>query len=261
MFARRTILDRTILFVLLIAAWEAMSQAIGTGWASSPVRTLDRLVEVLGAGHIFYHAWATFQAGLWGFLIGGIPAIVLPFLLRRFPTVVEVLDPYFIGGYGMPKISLAPLFILWFGIGIESKIALVASMTFFLLFFNTHAGVQAVNIQLMNMARVAGATERHIARHIVWPAAVPYIFAGLRIAAPHAIGGAVVAEVISSDRGLGFMIQAAATDFDITGIFVPLVALTILVVAIYYGVDRLERYLLSWRPVELGMSRMTLSMS
>ncbi len=261
MGAQRTLFDRAVLFVLLIAAWEFASRAVGPGWASSPLLTLDRLIDVIGRGHVFYHAWATFEAGLWGFLIGGIPAIVLPFLLRRFPTVTEVLDPYFVGGYGMPKISLAPLFILWFGIGIESKIELVASMTFFLLFFNTHAGVQAVNIQLLNMARVAGATERHLARHIVWPAAVPYIFAGLRISAPHAIGGAVVAEVISSDRGLGFMIQAAATDFDITGIFVPLVALTVMVVAVYYGVDRLERRLLAWRPAELGMQRMTMSMS
>lgn len=261
MSVQRTLFDRLVLFVLFVAAWEFASRTIGPGWASSPLRTLDRFVDVVLGGHVFYHAWATFEAGLWGFLIGGIPAIVLPFVLRRFPAVIEVLDPYFIGGYGMPKISLAPLFILWFGIGIESKVALVASMTFFLLFFNTHAGVQSVSIPLMNMARVAGASERHIARHIVWPAAVPFIFAGLRISAPHAIGGAVVAEVISSDRGLGFMIQAAATDFDITGVFVPLVALTIMVVAVYYGVDRLERYLLSWRPAELGMQRMTMSMS
>ena len=108
----------------------------------------------------------------------------------------------------------------------------------------------------MNMARVAGASERHIARHIVWPAAVPYIFAGLRISAPHAIGGAVIGEVISSDRGLGFMIQSAATDFDITGIFVALVALTILVVAVYYLVDRLERRVLSWRPAAVRVRRM-----
>jgi len=254
---RRTVVaDRIGVFVLILVVWEVLSRWFGTGWVSSPLLTGKGLIEALIETEIFSHVSITLQAGMWGFVLGATPAIVLPFVLRRFPAITAVLDPYFVGGYGMPKLALAPLFILWFGIGIESKIALVFSMTFFLLFFNTFAGVQAVNIQLMNMARVAGASERHIARHIVWPAAVPYIFAGLRISAPHAIGGAVIGEVISSDRGLGFMIQSAATDFDITGIFVALVALTILVVAVYYLVDRLERRVLSWRPAGMRMPRM-----
>lgn len=259
--SRRVFVDRLALFVLFVAAWEATARLWGDIWVSAPWLTASRLVELVGGGEIFRHAWFTLQAGFWGFVIGGVPAVLLPFVLRRFPRVTAVLDPFFVGGYGMPKLSLAPVFILWFGVGMESKIALVASMTFFLLFFNTHAGVQAVSIPLMNMARVAGASERHIARYIVWPGAVPSIFAGLRIAAPHAIGGAVIGEVISSDRGLGFMIQSAATDFDTTGVVTALVALTIIVVAIYHVVDRVERYLLSWRPVELGMQRMMVSMS
>lgn len=253
---QRILVDRMALFILFIVAWEATAQLWGEMWVSSPWLAGYRLAEVVFGGEILRHAWFTVQAGFWGFLIGGIPAVVLPFILRRYPRTTAVLDPYFVAGYGMPKLSLAPLFILWFGVGMESKIALVASMTFFLLFFNTHAGVQSVNIHLMNMARVAGATERHIARHIVWPAAVPSIFAGLRISAPHAVGGAVIGEVISSDRGLGFVIQNSATDFDTTGIIVALLVLTIIVVAIYYFVDRIERYLLSWRPVDLGMKRM-----
>jgi NitT/TauT family transport system permease protein len=257
----RIFVDRLALFILFVAGWEATAQFWGDIWVSSPWLTSTRLSDVIFGGEIFRHAWFTLQAGFWGFVIGGVPAVILPFVLRRFPKITAVLDPYFVGGYGMPKLSLAPVFILWFGVGMESKIALVASMTFFLLFFNTHAGVQAVNIQLMNMARVVGATEKDIARHIVWPAAVPSIFAGLRIAAPHAIGGAVIGEVISSDRGLGFMIQAYATDFDTTGVVTALVALTVIVVGVYYCVDRVERYLLSWRPVELGMQRMMASMT
>lgn len=253
--------DRLALFVLLVAIWEGISQWIGVNWASSPLLTWDKLVEITLDGSVFYHAWFTVRAGFWGFVIGATPAILLPFYLRRHPKVTAVLDPFFVAGYGMPKLSLAPLFILWFGIGIESKVALVASMTFFLLFFNTYAGIQAVSIPLMNMARVVGANERHIARHIVWPGAVPYIFAGLRISAPHAVGGAVIGEVISADRGLGFYIQSSATSFEIDGIIAALVALTIVVVAIYYVVDRIERYLLSWRPVELGMQRMARSMA
>ena len=115
-----------------------------------------------------------------------------------------ILDPYFVGGYGVPKLALAPLFILWFGVDLEPKVALVASIVSFLVFFSTTAGVNAVNAQYVSIARVFGASERDIARHIVWPGAIPYAFAGFRIAAPYAIGAAVVGELISSNRGLGY---------------------------------------------------------
>jgi NitT/TauT family transport system permease protein len=98
------------------------------------------------------------------------------------------------------------------------------------------------------MARVAGANEKDIARHIVWPGAIPYSFAGFRIAAPYSIGAAVVGELISSNRGLGYMIQAGATDFDTTTVFVSLFTLTIIVVLVNLGVANCERWLLRWRP-------------
>ena len=147
-------------------------------------------------------------------------------MLRRRPLAGAILDPYLAAGYGVPKLALAPLFILWFGIDLEPKIALVASIVFFLVFFSTMSGVNAVNAQYVSVMRVCGAKERDIARHVVWPGAIPYAFAGFRIAAPYAIGAAVVGELISSNRGLGFMINSGATDFDTTLVFVALVTLT-----------------------------------
>ena len=129
-----------------------------------------------------------------------------------------------VGGYGAPKLALAPLFILWFGIGIESKIALVAITVFFIVYFSALAGVRALDAKLVQMAQVVGANERDVARHIVFPGAVPYIFTGLRIAMPYSIGGAVIAELISANRGLGYLIQLGAMNFDTTGVFVALVA-------------------------------------
>jgi NitT/TauT family transport system permease protein len=108
--------------------------------------------------------------------------------------------------------------------------------------------VHALNVQLVNMARVCGASERDIARHIVWPGAIPYAFAGFRIAAPYSIGAAVVGELISSNRGLGYMIQAGATDFDTTTVFVSLATLTLFVVLVNTGVALAESWLLRWRP-------------
>ncbi|MCC6473260.1 MAG: ABC transporter permease [Burkholderiales bacterium] len=244
----RLTLDRLALLALCIGLWQGLSAAFGTYWVSSPWRATVRFFELSASGELAFQAAYTVEASIYGFLAGGIAGVLLPFALRKQPVLNAVLDPYFAGGYGIPKLALAPLFVLWFGIDLEPKVALVASIVFFVMFFSVMAGVQAVNAQLVNMARVAGASERAIARHIVWPGAVPYAFAGFRIAAPYSIGAAVVGELISSNRGLGYMIQAGATDFDTTTVFVGLAALTLIVVIVNTGVAQAERWLLRWRP-------------
>ena len=163
--------------------------------------------------------------------------MLLPFLLRRHPLMVAILDPFMVGGYGAPKLAFAPLFILWFGIGIESKIALVASVVFFIVYFNTLSGVRALDPKLVQMAQIAGASERHVARHIVFPAAVPHIFAGFRIAVPYAIGGAIIAELISSNRGLGYLVQTGAMNFDTTSVFAAILTATLIVHAANWMVE------------------------
>jgi NitT/TauT family transport system permease protein len=244
----RVVLDRLIVLALVILGWQLCSALFGSIWFSSPWRVLARFVEEVRSGNLFYQASYTLKAAFYGALIGGVPAALLPFALRRHPLAAAILDPYFVGGYGVPKLALAPLFILWFGVNLEPKVALVASIVSFVVYFSAAAGVNAVNAQYVSVARVFGANERDIARHIVWPGAVPYIFAGFRIAAPYAIGAAVVGELISSNRGLGFLIVSGATDFDTTLVFVSLTTLTALVVVINFLVGRCERWLLRWRP-------------
>jgi len=240
--------DRLVILILVLAAWQFCSGHFGEHWFSSPMRTATTLWSMAERGLIVWHASYTIQAAFWGLLIGGIPGVLIPFLLRRSPALSEILDPYFVAGYGLPKLALAPLFILWFGIGLGSKIALVASIVFFILLFSTAAGVQAVNAQFVSMARIMGAKESDIARHIVWPGAVPYIFTGIKLSAPYAIGAAVVGELISSNRGLGYLIEASATDFDTAGVFAALAALTILVLVVNALVNWAEQRLLQWRP-------------
>jgi NitT/TauT family transport system permease protein len=121
-------------------------------------------------------------------------------------------------------------------------------VVFFIVYFNTLAGVRALDPRLVQMAQIAGASERHVARHIVFPAAVPYIFAGLRIAVPYAIGGAIIAELISSNRGLGYLVQTGAMNFDTTSVFAAIAAATLVVLATNWLMDALERLLLKWRP-------------
>jgi ABC-type nitrate/sulfonate/bicarbonate transport system permease component len=207
-----------------------------------------RFATGLVDGDLLRQAGYTMVEAAAGFAVGALPAIALPFVLRRLPTVTAILDPFMVGGYGAPKLALAPLFILWFGIGIESKIALVAAMVFFIVYFATQAGIRALDAKLVQMAQIMGASERHVARHIVFPGAVPYVFAGLRVAMPYSIGGAVIAELISANRGLGYLIQLGAMNFDTTGIFVALVATTCIVFIGNWSVNAVERRLLRWRP-------------
>jgi NitT/TauT family transport system permease protein len=228
--------------------WKGLGLLAGSLWTDSVIGAMTRPGNLASGGEILVHAGYTLSEAVAGFLLGAIPAAILPFLLRRLPIVTAIIDPYMVGGYGAPKLALAPLFILWFGIGIASKIALVAITVFFIVYFSALAGVRALDAKLVQMAQVVGASERAVARHIVFPGAVPYIFTGFRIAMPYAIGGAVIAELISANRGLGYLIQLSTNNFDTTGAFVALVVVTCIVFICNWCVNGVERWLLRWRP-------------
>jgi NitT/TauT family transport system permease protein len=241
-------IDQLVVLMVLFAIWQLLTFMLGAYWVGSPWGVVTRLFHGVFYGDLLQHASYTLTEAVVGFVIGAIPAAALPFLLRRLPIVTAILDPFMVGGYGAPKLALAPLFILWFGIGIESKIALVAITVFFIVYFSAQSGIRALDAKLVQMAQVLGASERDVARHIVFPGAVPYIFTGLRIAMPYSIGGAVIAELISANRGLGYLIQLGAMNFDTTGVFVALAATTCIVFLGNWSVDVVERRLLRWRP-------------
>ena len=244
----RTFFDRLIVLIVILAAWQVGSFLVGAYFFPSPGAVALRFVAQVWNGELIRHGGYTIEEALIGTLVGGVPAVLLPFLLRRQPLLVAILDPFMVGGYGAPKLAFAPLFILWFGIGIESKIALVASVVFFIVYFNTLSGVRALDPKLVQMAQLAGAGERHVARHIVLPAAVPHILAGFRIAVPYAIGGAIIAELISSNRGLGYLVQTGAMNFDTTSVFAAILMATLIVLAVSWLLNAAERMLLHWRP-------------
>ncbi len=221
--AIRARIDQLAVLVVLIAIWQAASLWLGVYWIGSPWGVASRVAAGILNGDLLRHAGYTVGEAVAGFVLGAVPAALLPFWLRRYPIVTAILDPFMVGGYGAPKLALAPLFILWFGIGIASKIVLVAVTVFFIVYFAALAGIRALDPKLVQMAQVVGASERDVARHIVFPGAVPYIFTGLRIAMPYSIGGAVIAELISANRGLGYLVQLGAMNFDTSGVFAALV--------------------------------------
>lgn len=251
----RLLLDRILVCIALLALWQAGSWVFGTYWLSTPWLTFSRFFSLIWSGDLVRQAGYTVEEAAIGAVIGAVPAIVLPFALRRMPTIIAILDPFMIGGYGLPKLALAPLFILWFGIGIDSKIAVVVSIVFFIEYYATLSGVRALDAKLVQMAQLVGANERQVARHVVFPNAVPNIFAGLRISLPIAIAVAVVTELISSNHGLGYLVQMGAMNFDVTEVFAAILGATVLVLAVGYAVDGTERMLLRWRPSVEGLQQ------
>ena len=147
-------------------------------------------------------------------------------------------------------IALAPLFILWFGIGIQAKIILTATIVFFLVFFNTYAGVRDTSRELIDIVRLMGARTGQVLWRVVLPSALTAIFVGLRVSVPYALIGAVVGEMMASNRGVGFLLVRATGQFDTAGAFAALFVLIVISTCFNAGIVTLERYLLRWKKVQ-----------
>jgi len=240
---------RLLLGLAFLAAWHAAHLALGADWISAPVAVARRAVAVAGSGELLRHTLATLTESATGFIIGAVAGIALPFVLRLSPRLGTALEPLFAAALGVPKLALAPLLILWFGLGLASKVALVASVVFFLLLFNTEAGIRAIDQRLAAAVRVLGASQWIVTREIAWHTALPHVFAGLKLALPRSLSAAVVGELIAADRGLGYYIGNAGAMADTVGVFTGVSLVTLLVVALDVGLGRLEARSLSWRPL------------
>ena len=205
-------------------------------------------------GEMVFHASYTINEALIGCVIGGVPAVLLPFLLRRHPIVVAILDPFMVGGYGAPKLAFAPLFILWFGIGIESKIALVAAVVFFIVYFSTLAGVRALEPSWCRWRSLSAPASGRSGATSCFPARCRRSSPAFASPCPMPSARAVIAELISSNRGLGYLVQTGAMNFDTTQVFVAILAATLIVHVFIAVVDGFERFLLRWRPRDAALA-------
>jgi NitT/TauT family transport system permease protein len=149
--------------------------------------------------------------------------------------------------YGVPKIALAPLFIMWFGIGMMPKVVLAGVSVFFLVFFNTLSGVREVDGKLVEALRIMGASRWDIQRKVMFPASLPWIFLGLKLGLPYGFVGAVAAEMMASNQGIGFLTQSSAGQFDTAGVFSALLALMAVTSGLNEALGHLERWIFRWR--------------
>ena len=249
----RTCLDRLVVLIIILAAWQIGSSMAGPYWLSSPWAVASRFTVQILNGELIRHGGYTIEESLIGTLIGGVPAVLLPFLLRRHPVIVAILDPFMVGGYGAPKLAFAPLLILWFGIGDLPKLVVVTLMVFYITFITTSAGIRAVDARLINMARLAGASESVIAREIIWQSLLPFFFTGLKVALPRAVSATIVGEFLVASEGVGHYIEHSRQVSDTVGVFAGIVIAMALVLAINAVVNVVERRALGWRPVERDM--------
>jgi NitT/TauT family transport system permease protein len=234
--------------IVILIFWQwAAGRLIKEIYISKPTAVAERLYELFSSGEIYPHLWTTGQELVLGYVIGVAGGILAGYALGRSPRLASIFEPYVMAFYGIPKIALAPLFIIWFGIGIWSKIALAAIMVFFLVFYNVYTGVRSVDRELVNLTLVMGANQRQLTYHVYFPAAAPYVLLGMRMAVPYSVIGVIVGEFTSSTQGLGLFIHEASSTYDPAGVFAGIVILLAFVVVANVLAGRLERRFLGWK--------------
>jgi len=234
--------------VIFLACWElAAGPLIDPFFVSEPSAVFAKLRDWVIRGELFAHLGITLYATVLGFVIGSVTGFATGFVFGRYEGIGAIFDPYITAIYCLPKIALAPLFIMWFGIGIESKIAMAAVIVFFLVFLNTYSGVRDVNPIHIHGTRIMGAGEWQLLINVIAPSAAAWVLTGLKVSVPYALIGAVVGEFMSSNRGMGFMIAQSSAMFDTAGVFAGLVVLALVGGIINEGLKRLERHVLRWR--------------
>ena len=241
---------RVVLFVVVVGLWQLGSNRglIDPTAVPSPLAIWASLVKITLNGQLAFHSWITIQETLAGFLIGAAGGIVLGFAIGRYPPLAEVLDPFIIAIYSVPKVALAPLFIVRFGIGIFMKIVLAAVTVLFIVFFNTLAGVRNVDRDLVDAVWLMGAKPRDILFKVLVPSAMSWALTGVRISIPYALIGAIIGELIASNRGIGYLISSAASAYDTAGVFTQaLIVLTVLAMLLNAVVDDIDRRLSKWK--------------
>src|SRR5215467_3172241 len=258
----RVVLFQFALLVAFIGAWEWASRLrwIDPFFYSQPsifaARALQWLIEpgfLLGGHNIYHHLFVTLEEMAGGFVLGVAFGVGIGFALGRSQFWSAVLNPYIQVLNALPRLVLAPIFVLLLGIDERSKIALGFSLVFFIVFFNTYRGVREVDRNILNNARMLGASERELARHVLLPSAMAWIWSSLHTSVGFALVGAVVGEYMAAAQGLGWIISQAQGNFDAPGVYAGMLILCIVVVVVELGVTWLERRLVRWKDINETM--------
>lgn len=245
---------RVLLLVVLIGGWELATRVgiIDHFFWGQPSGIWQQIVTWVTQGTAQGPLWeqiaVTLQEAIIGFLIGAVLGIVFGVVLGRNRFLADVLGPFVKVANSIPRVTLAPLFAIGLGLGIQSKVALAVVLVFFIVFFNAFQGVREVDRNLLANARILGASQRQLSTSVIIPSAMTWIFASLHTSFSFALVGAVVGEYIGGLQGIGLLIQTAGANFNANGVFAAMVILAVVALLSEFLITLLERRLLRWRP-------------
>lgn len=244
----RLFVDRTIAVIIPLIAWQLLSNFwIGGKWISSPLDVTTRLWSMANDGSLWIHTWETLKEAMVGLISGILIGVVLGVVLGIWKRLSDAVDPVIMGFYSLPRVSLAPLFIIWLGIGLIAKVALVASMVLFVVLFNVREGVRGIDREVIDAFRSMNASRGAMLRYVIVPSLIPWLLAAIRIGIGMALIGAVVGELVGSSRGLGWYVSWTSGVYDMAGSITALVVLMILAMIFNWVLALLERKMLHWR--------------
>ncbi|MGH9321371.1 MAG: ABC transporter permease [Vicinamibacteria bacterium] len=230
---------------LLISLWAFASRRFDL--MSDPLAVLQALFRLVGSGEIWAHLLQTSLEVALGYGLGASLAIALALVVGIGKFAYRILRPFLLAAYAVPKIALAPLVIMWFGLGTAPKVLLAATFVFFVVFMSTLTGVENVNVGLIRMARVMGASRAVLLWKIVLPSATPQMLSGLRLAIPEALIGAVAGEILAATRGLGYLVSAAAAQLSLSVSLAAVLVLLLLLVVADRALLAIEARFLGWQ--------------
>jgi NitT/TauT family transport system permease protein len=242
------LLARIVFLIVLLAAWQG-AVAIGlvdAAFVSSPAGIALSLWSLVADGELFPHLGTTLIEIAISFVLSIVFGIGSAIVLDRNAWLQQIVSPFLTAFNSMPRIALGPLFILWFGIGITSKIVLAFSLGYFIMLLSTLGGLKNVDRDLLLMSRLFGASELRLFRDVRLPWALPGIFAGLRLTLIYCSAGAVIGEMIAAKRGLGLLVQSFSGRFDVAGVMALILVVALLVMVLTALMDLVERRLLDW---------------
>ena len=236
-------------FLVLLVLWEAVSRAglVAPIVLPPPTRVWDGLVILFTAPWFPQHVWLTTAETLIGFVIGGVAAIFLGIVMVNVPLFKEVVYPYVVAFQVMPKVVLAPIFITWFGFGMESKIVMAIAISFFPVVINTVVGLESVEENASLLMRSLVASRRQVFCKLAWPTALPSIFAGLKTSLTLALIGALVAEFVTAKEGLGTLITTFSFELKVYLVFAVIIVVSVLGLVLYGLMEYLDRKIVFWR--------------
>jgi NitT/TauT family transport system permease protein len=253
-------LTQGLVLVLLFVAWHVLTSPTllppiyfaepnqAAFFFGEPLKVLGRLWRWFVTGEIYEHLWVTLIETLLAFLIGTVFGVIVGLWLALAPTASAVFDPYIKAINAMPRVILAPIFFVWFGLDIASKVALGVTLVFFIVFFNVYQGVREVSPVVLANARMLGASPRQLLRYVYVPSAMSWVFASLHNSVGLAFVGAVVGEYLGSARGVGYLIHQAEGFFDMNTVVAGILLLTAFALILDWAVGIAEKRLMVWQP-------------